>query len=221
MAPRTGPDEHIIAPPHLPPKLPPGGVPSGSLRDEDIIRQCTLTNIDVSIQEARDVLIEQVHWQRCRLRSARLLAAHIRDVRFSHCDLVQAVLDKVALQRAEFIDCRLTGLQANDGRFQDLLLRDCQGQYAGFAGGIFKGVRFERCIFRDACFLEADLTGALFLDCDLTNADMLGAKLAGADLRGSGITGLRVGLKEIQGLKVDLGQAGGLLQGLGATVILD
>jgi len=115
----------------------------------------------------------------------------------------------------------LPACKTNDGRFQDLLLRNCQGQYVGFAGGVFKGVRFEHCILRDSSFLEADLTGALFLDCDLTDADMLGAKLHGADIRGSTIDGLRVGLKDIQGLKVDLIQAAHLLKGLGATVILD
>ena len=221
MAQRTAPEVYAITPPHLPLKHAAGPLPTGALHDEDIIHQLALTNVDVSAQDARDVVFEHVLWQRGRLRGARLVAAHLRDVRFSHCDLSQAVLDKAVLQRTEFLDCRLTGLQANDGRFQDLLLRDCHGQYASFAGGVFKGVRFERCILRDASFLEADLTGALFLDCDLTNADMLGAKLAGADLRGSTIEGLRLGLKEIQGVKVDLLQAARLLQGLGATVILD
>jgi uncharacterized protein YjbI with pentapeptide repeats len=214
-------EEFMIAPPNLPARLPPLTLPSDQLDDEEIIQRGVLTSIDLSAQEARDVLVEQVQWQRCRLPGARLVAAHLRDVRFSHCDLVQAVLDKVGLQRTEFINCRLTGMQANDGRFRDLLLRDCQGQYLSVAGGIFKGVRFEGCILRDASFLDADLSGARFLNCDLTNADMLGAKLSGADLRGSTIAGLRVGLKEIQGLRVDLGQAGGLLEGLGATVVLD
>jgi uncharacterized protein YjbI with pentapeptide repeats len=221
VAQRTESKAHTITPPHLPPRLAAGALPAGALRDEQIIRQLLLANVDVSVQDARDLLLEQVHWQRGRLVGARLVAAHLRDVRFSQCDLSQAVLDKAALQRVEFLNCRLTGLQANDGRFQDLLLRDCHAQYASFAGGVFKGVRFERCILRDASFLEADLTGALFLDCDLANADLLGARLGGADLRGSTIDGLRVGLKEIQGVKVDLLQAGSLLQGLGATVILD
>jgi uncharacterized protein YjbI with pentapeptide repeats len=221
LAPRTAAPEHSITAPQLALKLPAGALPAGALHDEDILRHVLLTNVDIGGQEARDVVLEQVHWQRGRLQGARLTAAHLRDVRFSHCDLSQAVLDKAALQRAEMMDCRLTGLQANEARFQDLLLRNCQGQYVGFAGSVFKGVRFEHCILRDASFLDADLTGALFLDCDLTNADMLGARLVGADLRGSTIAGLRVGLKEIQGLKVDLGQAGALLQGLGATVILD
>lgn len=221
MAQRKAGDEPTIAPPNLPAKLPAGALPANELRDEDVVQHCLLTNFDLGAQEARDLLFEQVHWQRCRLQGARLVAAHLRDVRFAHCDLVQAVFDKAGLQRAEFIDCRLTGFQANDGRFRDLLFRDCQGQYLNLAGGIFKGVRFERCLLRDASFLDADLTGARFLDCDLTNADLMGAKLGGADLRGSTIAGLRVGLKEIQGLKVDLGQAGALLQGLGATVVLD
>lgn len=221
MPPRAAPEAHAIAPPTLPPKLSPGTLPADGLKEEDIVQQMILSNLDLTGREARDILCEQVHWQRCRLQGARLIAAHIRDVRFSHCDLVQAVLDGVGVQRVEFIDCRLTGLQSNDGRFRDLLLRDCQGQYLSLAGGIFKGVRFERCILRDASFLDADLTDALFLDCDLTNADLMGAKLTGADLRGSTIAGLRVGLKEIQGLKVDLRQAGELLQGLGATVSME
>jgi uncharacterized protein YjbI with pentapeptide repeats len=218
---RRTPEEHAITAPQLPLRLPPGTLPGGALHDEEIIRQLLLTNIDVSTQAARDVLLEQVHWQRGRLVSARLVAAHLRDVRFSHCDLSQTLLEKAALQRVELLTCRLTGLQANDCRFQDLLLRDCHGQYAGFAGGVFKGARFERCVLRDASFLDADLTGAIFLDCDLTNADLLGARLTGADLRGSTIDGLRVGLKELQGIKVDLLQAGSLLRGLGATVLLD
>jgi uncharacterized protein YjbI with pentapeptide repeats len=221
MAQRTASREHVVAAPQLPPKLPAGSLPEGLLGDEDVIRQVVFTEADISEQQARDVVCEHVHWQRCTMRGARLPAMHLRDVRFTRCDLIQTVLEKVALQRTELLDCRLTGLQAGDGRFRDLLLRDCQAQYASFAGGIFKGVRFERCILRDTSFLEADLAGALFLDCDLTNADMFGAKLTGADLRGSTIEGLRIGVKEIQGVKVDLVQAARLLQGLGATVILD
>lgn len=221
MTHRPVPEPHAITPPRFPLKLAAGALPSGALQDEDIVRQVALTNVDVSAQDARDVLFEQVHWQHGRLVGARLASAHFRDVRFTHSDLSQAVLDKAALQRTELLNCRLTGLQGNEARFQDLLLRDCHAQYASFAGGVFKGARFEHCILRDTSFLEADLSGAVFLDCDLTNADLLGAKLLGADLRGSTIEGLRVGLKEIQGIQVDLAQAARLLQGLGATVILD
>ncbi len=215
------PPRPAIDPPDLPRQLTPATIRGGALRDEDAYQEVLLANGNVNDQTAHNVSFRQVQFKRFELRGTRLPSLHLADARFERCDLSGAIWEKAYLRRIEVIDCRLTGWQALDARIYDLLLKECTGQYVSFASGIFKGARFERCVLRDASFLDADLTGAVFLDCDLTNVDMEGAKLIGADLRGSTITGMRIGLREIQGVVVDLTQAARLLQGLGARVVLD
>ncbi len=180
--------------------------------------QAVLSRNDLSGQRLHHFALDQVLLEHVELSKTYIDPIRVLDSRFKACDLANAEWVKADFARVELLDCLLTGFQANEARFQDMLLKNCVGHFAQFAQTTFEVVRFEECDLSDANFFEADLSGALFLNCDLSNADFTGAKLAGADLRGSKIDGMRVGPRELQGATLDPTQALAFVRGLGIIV---
>ena len=188
------------------------------LEDSTNYTQSLLTYHDLSGQNIRHLSFDQVFFEHVTMNKTLFEYIHILDSRFKACDLANAEWIKADFARVELFDCHLTGFQANEAHFQDILFKDCMGHFVQYALTRFEAVRFEGCDLSEANFFEADLSGAIFLNCDLSNADFSGAKLAGADLRGSKIDGMRVGPRELYGATLDPGQAQAFVQGMGITV---
>lgn len=89
--------------------------------------------------------------------------------------------------RAEFIECRLTGIAAAGRRRQDVLVEDCDARYAQLSGG--RAARCESKAGRpgESGFREANRDGAI-----LTRGEPRGAHFRGAKLRGAGIEAIVV-----------------------------
>ena len=183
--------------------------------------QCTqlvLTRTDLSGQNLRHLSFDQVLFEHIEASATHFDSLRILDSRFKACDLANAEWVKADFARVELLDCHLTGFQAHEAHFRDVLFKDCLGHFAQYALTKFEGVRFESCDLSEANFFEADLSGVVFRTCDLSNADFSGAKMYGADLRGSKIDGMRVGPRELQGAILDPPQALAFVRGMGITV---
>lgn len=191
---------------------------SKGLEDETHYTALHLIRIDWSEQRARHLSFDQVFFEQAALSRTHVEHIRVLDSRLKSCDLANAEWVKADLARVELLDCHLTGFQANEAHFQDILFKDCMGHFAQYAQATFEAVRFEGCDLSEANFFEADLSSVVFLDCDLSNADLSGAKLVGADLRGSKIDGMRVGPRELQGATLDPTQALSFVRGLGISV---
>jgi uncharacterized protein YjbI with pentapeptide repeats len=186
--------------------------------DHTNLTQLHLTRDDLNGKTLHHLSFDQVLFEQVAMSKTHFEPIRILDSRLKACDLANAEWIKADCARVEFLDCHLTGFQANEAHFQDILFKDCMGHFAQYALATFEAVRFEGCDLSEANFLEADLAGALFINCDLSNADFSGAKLAGADLRGSKIDGIRVGPRELQGATLDPTQALAFVRGLGIGV---
>ena len=142
-------------------------------------------------------------------------------MRFEACDLADSSWEHLSASRVELLGCRLIGLQATNGRIEDMLIKGCNAVHAQFWSTVFKRVRFESCNLSETNFQSADLAGAIFDKCDLRGAKMADAKLVGADLRSSQLDGARLGIKELQGAIVSIEQAVSIARTLGVDVRLE
>ncbi len=189
-----------------------------SIQDSTRFEQLLFSHHDLSQQRGQHVSFDQVLLQQVQLNATTLQKSSVLDSRFKVCDLANAEWPEANLTRVELLDCHLTGFQAAEARFQDMLFKDCQAHFASFALAIFKSVRFEDCDLSEANFYQADLTGVIFTRCNLSSADFSSAKLVGADLRGCKIDGIRIGPRELQGATIDMTQAVSFVRGLGIKV---
>ena len=208
-----------LAAPSLPKR--PNPIFLDTLTDQAVYQDLLLAESDLSDQTAEFATFETTHFKHVVMQRAVLRMVRLADVRFEACDLAESICESISLSRAEFLGCRLIGLQATDGRIEDILMKGCNASHAQFWGSVFKRARFENCNLSEANFQGADLTGVLFDKCDLRGARLVGAKLVGADLRTSQIDGARAGIKELQGAIVNAEQAISIARLLGVDVRLD
>ena len=144
----------------------------------------------------------------------------VEDCRFEGCDLTRLRMIGTAMRGAEFVNCRLTGVDWSQLRPNPTLAFDeCNLQYSSFVKMNLTGTRFTRSRLTDVNFLEArlvetafpgsDLTGCRFEDCDARGADFSSARGVAIDPARNRLTGARVALDaavlivEAFGLRVD------------------
>lgn len=152
------------------------------------------------------------------LASAVVSLAKLRDVRFVHCDLSNAIIRGFEARRVEFIDCRLVGLKAIECKWQDVLLRECDARYAQWNDGVFKVSEVNQCHLGEADFRNTDLYGTKFSGVSLQRGDLRGAKLSGCDLRGADLEDITVLAENVRGAIVGAAQAMELAKLLGLVI---
>ena len=180
-----------------------------------------IADYELGDQAAEFVTFETTMFKQMVMQRANLRGLRLADVRFEACDLADSSWDLLSTSRVELLGCRLIGLQATNGRIEDLLIKGCNAVHAQFWSTVFKRVLFESCNLSETNFQSADLTGVIFDKCDLSGAKMADAKLVGADLRSSQLDGARLGIKELQGAIVGMEQAVSIARVLGVDVRLE
>jgi uncharacterized protein YjbI with pentapeptide repeats len=177
--------------------------------------------VDCSLADhvGRDVSLERSICERVSFTASRWHQMTIRDVRFLKCDMANAGWKVSFWDRVEITGCRLVGFDASRATMKNVLIRDCQADFACFRfAGFKKTVCFEGCSLKEANFQGADLRGVSFRNCDLSAVDMSQAKLSGADIRDSNIDGIKVSPEDLRGVVVDVFQAAYLSGLLGLIV---
>ncbi len=208
-----------IKSPRLPKQV--GKLPllEGPLEEQSLYTQLRLYRNDLTSQKVNSPFFDQVVFERVEMSKVHFKKAHLLDSSFTGCNLANGEWFEADFARIELLDCQLIGLQANEGKFQDVLFRGCALPFAQFALATFQAVRFEDCDLSEANFYQADLTGVVFTRCNLQRADFTGAKLFAADLRGSKIDGMRLSSLELmKGAFVDQMQALAMVRSLGINI---
>jgi uncharacterized protein YjbI with pentapeptide repeats len=189
------------------------------LLDIDKITARRLVDCSLADYVRRDLSLEQSICEKVSFTASRLPLMTTRDVRFLRCDMANARWIRSFWDRVEIVGCRLTGFDVTQAIMKDIIIRDCQADFACFRFATFKKtVCFEGCSLKEANFQGADLRGVSFRNCDLREAEMSQAKLLGADIRDSKIEGIKVAPEALRGVVVDVMQAAYLAGLLGLIV---
>ena len=167
---------------------------------------------------ADGLTIESAKLKDVEMRNSRLENLQMSDVRVESCDLSNGIWHKAALDRVEFIDCRMIGFKLVEAEVSDVLIQDSNCELAQFRYTKFKSSSFESCALKGADFYSADLRRVIFRRSDMRDAELSATKLKGADLRGCKIDGVRVQANALVGTIVDNVQAAYLLGLLGLVV---
>jgi len=204
--------------PRLPNVLPPAEAPRDMPTDGE-----TCAGIEYQGEDLTGRTVARPHFDTVIFTQVVAMGAHFdhlraEDVRFTGCNLSNAMWPNVVCSRAEFIGCRMTGFITLEAEFSDTVFKNCMIDLAQFYHAKLRGVRFEDCPLMGSDFRMTDLTDAVFLRCDLSNADFTGACLAGVDLRACQMDGMRVGPTELRGATINEAQALALVRAMGITI---
>ena len=204
---RKPPAPRKISPPDLPAQLETPLFPPAELTSDARVTDVALQDWDLSGQHAESATFDTVRVEGGNFSGLQAPRMRMRDVRVGKSACSNTRWSGLVADRAEFVDCRMTGLQASESKLQDVVFTRCKANLASFRYAGLRDVRFEDCQLVEADFLGADLRGVRFEGCDLTGANLQGAKLEGADLRGSRLDGLLVGPQDLKGVVIDAPQA--------------
>jgi uncharacterized protein YjbI with pentapeptide repeats len=152
------------------------------------------------------------------LSRTRLDGLVLADVRFEGCDLANSVWRGASVDRAEFIGCRLTGLDLAEASLRHVVIRQGGGALISFRFAELKHGRFEDCVLTEADFQDARLPAIIVRGADLRGASVYGAHLEGADLRGSILDDLRMRATDLAGATIDPIQLVGLARTLASLI---
>lgn len=195
-----------IAAPILPARLEDAtlrALQDGELEDA-LIRDVDATSCHVVALELSGVVMEKV-----TLTSAQLERISGRDVRMKRCDFSAAHLENGGLNRAEFSDCRMTGVDFNKTVLHDVAFFGCKVDMANFRFGDLRRVKFTDCTFVEADFLGATLRDVSFENCTLERTVFDQVKCKNVDLRGSELHEI-AGWKSLKGAIIDSVQLAGV-----------
>jgi uncharacterized protein YjbI with pentapeptide repeats len=194
--------------PDLPHALEPAADAAVLFEPHDVsIVDSSIEGLRVETRTAGSLRIESSVLERVSLAGSIFSSILCKDVRLIRCDLANLATRSLTLLRVEFIDCRMTGLQAGEAGCQDILLSAGDQRYCQFRYSRFKSAEFDSCNFAEADFQGSDLSGSVFRRCNLQGAEMSKARLVNADLRGSAVEGLQLNAEDIRGAVVDPSQA--------------
>lgn len=143
----------------------------------------------------------------------------LKDVRLVNCDLAHLKIQRMVLERVEFIDCRLMGFSAESLDARDVLIQNSDVRYASLPGARLRNGEFEGSKWQESDLRSADLSGTVIRNCDLERADLRGATLRDTDFRTSKLEGMQVGVNDLRGAIVEPGQAMILAQMLGLRIV--
>ena len=168
-----------------------GDLESVLLEDADATN-CSVTALDLS-----DVRLEKM-----LLTAAQCERINARDVVVKGGDMSAANFSNGAWNRAEFINCRMTGVDFSKTALHDVLFRGCLLTMANFRFADLRRVKFIDCSMSEADFLSARLVDGVFETSNLESAIFEKAACTKVDLRTSELIDL-VGWKSLKGVTID------------------
>lgn len=168
-----------------------GELETAKVTDADATN-CAITALDLS-----DVRLEKV-----LLTAAQCERVSARDVVVKGCDLSAANVSNGGWNRAEFSNCRMTGVDFSRSSLHDVVFKDCLLTMANFRFADLRRVEFVNCTMNEADFLGARLVDVSFETSHLEKAVFETASCTRVDLRTSELTDL-VGWKSLKGATID------------------
>lgn len=175
-----------------------------------------MTKLNAAVVDLDGVLIE-----RATVSQAQLPRITAKDVVVKQSDFSAASLADGAVNRAEFGNCRMSGVDLSKTQLHDVVFRGCKLDMANFRFGDIRRVKFIGCTLDEADFLGATFYDVVFEDCDLVRTIFDQSKCRNLDLRSSRLDSIS-GWGSLKGAIIDdeqlIGVAPYLAQQLGITV---
>ena len=122
------------------------------------------------------------------MAGSRLKGVALRDVVARRADGSNASWPQASVNRAEFADCRMTGIDLAESDLRQTVFRNCKLDYANFRMCSLADVTFQDCVLVDADFGGAKLEQVRFSGCELRDVEFSKARLSDVDLRGSDLS---------------------------------
>lgn len=155
------------------------------------------TNCNVAGLSLSSVLMEKVF-----LTGAHLGRVTVRDLAAKQTDFSSASLDNGLIVRAEFLNCRMTGVDFSQTNLHDVVFRGCKLDLANFRQADLRRVRFIDCTLVEADFGSARLSYVEFQSSLLEKTAFSQAACKAVDLRTSELIAI-AGWRWLKGATID------------------
>ena len=176
-----------------------------------------------------DVTVENMRFSDCVFNGCRAENVTFRncsflDCVFNDCAVRNIRSDVSVLRGAEFLHCRLFGLNfaelGGGGPFDQPLYRleRCELRYCYFINMELRRFGFSSSSMTDCEFSSCDLQGRDLSGCDLSGAVFTGCDLRECDFRGAAGYSVDITSNKLKGAAFSLPEAVRLLGGLGIKV---
>jgi uncharacterized protein YjbI with pentapeptide repeats len=189
-----------IAKPQLPPQLDDSTITlmaqDGELEEVRLYDQDG-TNCNVAGLSLSSVVMEKVF-----LTGAHLGRVTVRDLTAKQTDFSSASLDNGLIVRAEFLNCRMTGVDFSQTNLHDVVFRGCKLDLANFRQADLRRVQFVDCSLVEADFGAARLTYVEFSSSLLEKTFFTQALCKTVDLRTSELLDI-AGWRGLKGATID------------------
>jgi len=155
------------------------------------------TNCSVTALDLSDVRLEKL-----QLTAAQCERVNARDVVVKGGDMSAANFSNGSWNRAEFSNCRMTGVDFSRTSLHDVLFKDCLLTMANFRFADLRRVEFVDCMMSEADFLNSRLVDVVFETSSLEKAVFESAACSRVNLSTSQLTDI-VGWKSLKGATID------------------
>lgn len=186
--------------PQLPAQL--KDVSAIELQDETTYENLRITLTDFSGAQAANVSFDECELVRPVFSEAKLQKLQLRDVRMIGGDMTAFNSSDGGVLRALFSDIRMTGYDASQSTYKDVVFKNCKLNMANFRFSKLTNVRFEDCDLTEADFQSAELHNVVFRSCTLNKTQFSGARCKKVDFRSSQLFDLG-GWQSLAGVSID------------------
>ncbi|AIQ72779.1 MULTISPECIES: pentapeptide repeat-containing protein [Paenibacillus] len=189
-----------------------------SLQTKDEFSCCGISDTVIDNQEANKVSFDRVIFKNVTITECSLTGIELMDVIFDRCDLSNVDFTNGIIHRTEFRNCKLIGTDFTRGRFQNVRVVDCIGDFATFRFANLKQVAFESSSLMSSDYYQSNFQKISFSECNMDQATLSGSKLNGIDLSDCEFSGLIVDIKDLEGCIISPQQAVSFVGLLGLVI---
>jgi uncharacterized protein YjbI with pentapeptide repeats len=132
-----------------------------NLLDGSPLEDLYFTDLDLTDSRISSIRGGNLVFDRVSFAGSEIASFRLFDVRFVGCDLSNTMIRTCEADRVEFIDCKLTGLNAFACRFEDVLIERCDARFVQLSEGLL----------RSSEIVASDFTEAVLNGVDLRNTD--------------------------------------------------
>jgi uncharacterized protein YjbI with pentapeptide repeats len=185
----------------------PAQLADGALNDvlEGEIDGLHLLDIDATKRTVLAMDIESSVFEKVVFLQAQLLRMTARDVVFRQSDLSSTSIADGVVNRGEFANCRMTGVDFSKATLHDVTFRGCKLDMANFRFADIRRAKFIDCTLVETDFLGATLHDVTFESCTLEKTVFERTKCKQVDLRTSDLIEI-VGWSALRGATIDHAQ---------------
>ncbi|MEM7080456.1 MAG: pentapeptide repeat-containing protein [Pseudomonadota bacterium] len=212
------------------------GVFDGSDFSRQNLSECTFDNCSFIGCSFRACELDYTHFTRCEFNDeaaqspADFCQAHLREVRFNHCNLTVVEFIRAHAYGLELQHCHMQGcdlshsdfrLPVGDSDLASLTMNHCNFSYGNLANTYLVGCALTDNRMLEACLDYCDLSDADLSGSTLHNLSGRGMTLTGVDLRGAQFNTINAARIDLSGVKIYTSQVADILSPLGIEISPD